>query len=145
MNRRQLLCTTGLGLVGGAVAQARVLAAPSSDEKSQANVLSLADYEPRSMLQVQETHVERARFPVIDIHTHITVSSKSKDGVELVPERQYLGTPEELLAVMDRKNIRSMVNLTGGYDAGLAEAVTKYDRAFRDRFYTFTEPSYSLF
>ena len=145
MNRRQLLCTTGLGLMGGAVAHARVLPVSSSDAKSQSNSLSLADYEPKSMLQVRETHVERARFPVIDIHTHITVSAKSKDGVELVPERQYLGTPEELLAVMDRKNIRSMVNLTGGYDTGLAEAVTKYDLAFRDRFYTFTEPSYSLF
>ncbi len=145
MNRRQLLCTTGLGLMGGAVARAGVLPSSSLDAKSQPNGLSLADYEPKSMLEVHETHVARARFPVIDIHTHITVSAKSKDGVELVPERQYLGTPEELLAVMDRKNIRSMVNLTGGYDAGLAEAVTKYDRAFRDRFYTFTEPSYSLF
>jgi predicted TIM-barrel fold metal-dependent hydrolase len=145
MNRRQLLRTTGLGLMGGAVAHAKVLPASSTDAKSQSGSLSLADYEPKSMLEVRETHVDRARFPVIDIHTHITVSSKSKDGVELVPERQYLGTPEELLAVMDRKNIRSMVNLTGGYDAGLAEAVTKYDRAFRDRFYTFTEPSYSRF
>jgi predicted TIM-barrel fold metal-dependent hydrolase len=145
MNRRQLLCTTGLGLMGGAVAHARVLPASLSDVKSQPNALSLANYEPKSMLQVRETHVERARFPVIDIHTHITVSTKSKDGVELVPERQYLGTPEELLAVMGRKNIRSMVNLTGGYDAGLAETVKKYDRAFLDRFYTFTEPSYSLF
>jgi hypothetical protein len=34
--------------------------------------------------------------------------------VELVPQRQYQGTPEELLAVMDRKSIRSMVNLIGG-------------------------------
>src|SRR5665213_1858678 len=97
------------------------------------------------MLQGRETVVERARFPVIDIHTHITVSERSKNGVELVPERQYLGTPDELLAVMDRKNIRSMVNLTGGYGAGLVATVGKYDRAFRDRFYTFTEPSYSLF
>ena len=145
MNRRQLLCTAGLGLMGGAVAHAGVLPASSPDAKSQPGSLSLADYEPKSMLEVRETHVDRARFPVIDIHTHITVSSKSKDGVELVPERQYLGTPEELLAVMDRKNIRSMVNLTGGYDRGLAEAVTKYDRSFRDRFYTFTEPSYSRF
>ncbi len=97
------------------------------------------------MLQVEETHVPRSRFPLIDIHTHISVSSKSKHGVELVPERQYLGTPDELLAVMDRKNIRSMVNLTGGYGAGLTETIRRYDLAFRDRFYTFTEPSYSLF
>jgi predicted TIM-barrel fold metal-dependent hydrolase len=38
-----------------------------------------------------------------------------------------------------------MVNLTGGYDDGLTETIKKYDRDFPDRFYTFTEPSYSLF
>src|ERR1700751_4076468 len=46
---------------------------------------------------------------------------------------------------MARKNIRAMVNLTGGYDHGLVEAVAKYDRAYPGRFYTFTEPSYSRF
>jgi predicted TIM-barrel fold metal-dependent hydrolase len=97
------------------------------------------------MLQVLETHVPRSRFPLIDIHTHISVSAKSKHGVEIVPERQYLGTPDELLSVMDRTNIRSMVNLTGGYGAGLTETIKRYDLAFHDRFYTFTEPSYSLF
>jgi amidohydrolase family protein len=145
MNRRQLLCSTGLGLVGGTMAPSSAFSASTQGDSSKPKALSLADYEPKSMLQVRETRVERARYPVIDIHTHISVSAKSKDGVELAPERQYLGTPQELLAVMDRKNIRSMVNLTGGYGAGLSEAVTKYDRAFHDRFYTFTEPSYSLF
>src|SRR5882757_42739 len=145
MNRRQLLCTTGLGLVGGAMAPASAFSASSQDESSKPKALSLADYEPKSMLQVRETRVERARYPVIDIHTHIAFSAKSKDGVELAPERQYLGTPQELLAVMDRKNIRAMVNLTGGYDRGLAEAVAKYDRTHPGRFYTFAEPSYSRF
>ena len=144
MNRRQLLRTTGLGLVGGAVAHAGVASkADALPEKSQPKPLSLADYEPKSMLQVRETHVERARFPVIDIHTHISFSAKSQNGIELSPECSYQGTPKELLAVMDRKNIRSMVNLTGGYGAGLAETVNKYDRAHRDRFYTFTVPSYA--
>lgn len=145
MNRRQLLRTTGLGLMGNAIARAAVLPDSSIVAKSQPKSLSLADYEPKSMLQVPETHVERSRFPLIDIHTHISVAAKSKNGVELVPERQYLGTPDELLAVMDQKNIRSMVNLTGGYGVGLTETVKRYDHAFRDRFYTFTEPSYSLF
>ena len=35
---------------------------------------------------------------------------------------------------MDRKNIRSMINLTGGYGSGLAETVKKFDGAFPDRF-----------
>ncbi len=79
-------------------------------------------------------------FRIIDFHTHISGSTRSENGVELSPDREYLGTPQELLAVMDRKNIRAMVNLTGGYDNGLAEAVAKYDRAYPGRFYTFTEP-----
>ena len=38
---------------------------------------------------------------------------------------------------MDRKNIQPMVNLTGGYEKGLAEAVDKYDRAYPGRFLHF--------
>ena len=92
-----------------------------------------------------ESRVERSKFPTIDFHTHISGSTKSEKGVELSPDREYYGTPQELLAVMDRKNIRAMVNLTGGYENGLAEAVAKYDHAYPGRFYTFTEPSYSRF
>jgi predicted TIM-barrel fold metal-dependent hydrolase len=147
MNRRQLLRATGFGLMGGAVAETVSLSASTGQhpKSRQAMPLSLVDYEPKSMLQVRETHVDKARFPVIDIHTHITVSAKEENGVALVPDRQYLGTAEEMIAVMDRKNIRSMVNLTGGYGSGLVDTVRKYDHAFPDRFYTFTEPSYSKF
>ena len=151
MNRRQLLYATGLGLTGAAVARAGGLPTPPGDVsdhehgKRQAKPLDLADYEPRSMLQVRETHVARSRFPVIDIHTHISTAARSKNGVEMTAEREYAATPEELLAVMDRKNIRSMVNLTGGYGAGLRDVVEKYDRKFADRFYSFTEPDYELF
>jgi len=136
---------------GGAV-RAFAAAKPASAQDSSAQEssapggrLALADYEPKSMLQVHETHVDRARFPVIDVHTHITVSAKSENGVELSPDRKYLGTPEELLAVMDRKNLRTMVNLTGGYDAGLVETIGRYDRAHPGRFITLTEPCYSKF
>lgn len=149
MNRRELLRATGASLLTAGAAGTKVIQAESKDEsndtKKASRSLALSDYQPKSMLQVNETHVEQSRFPVIDIHTHISVSAKSKNGVEMVPERQYLGDPKELLAVMDRTNIRAMVNLTGGYDAGLAQAVGKYDRAYPDRFYTFTEPSYSRF
>lgn len=145
MNRRQVLCGAGLGLIAEASARAGVLpgSAIGKSDAASPKPLSLVDYQPTSMLHVSETHVARSRFPVIDIHTHISFSAKSKKGVEMSPERKYAGTPAELLQVMDRKNIRSMVNLTGGYGAGLSDAVNKYDRSFPDRFYTFTEPSYS--
>jgi predicted TIM-barrel fold metal-dependent hydrolase len=147
INRRQWLYSAGLVAGAAKFADARQTT-PSADQgeaSPKAGPLPLAEYEPKSMLHVHESHVERSHFPCIDIHTHISVSQKSEKGVEVVPERQYLGTPQELLAIMDRKNIRAMVNLTGGYDAGLAEAVTKYDKAYPGRFYTFTEPSYSRF
>jgi predicted TIM-barrel fold metal-dependent hydrolase len=144
MNRRQWLF--GAGAIAG-TSQLSFGSAParSEDDPNQPKPLDLTQYEPKSMLQVHESHVEKSKYPLIDFHTHISISVKSEKGVELVPERQYLGTAEELLAVMDRKNIRAMVNLTGGYDKGLAEAVSKYDRPHSGRFYTFTEPSYSRF
>jgi predicted TIM-barrel fold metal-dependent hydrolase len=124
-------------------------ASSKSDKKTQASQkparLPLSEYEPKSMLRVKETRVERARFSCIDIHTHISVAAKSEKGIELTADRTYLGTPQELLGVMERKNIRTMVNLTGGYEAGLADTVKKYDKAHPDRFYTFTEPCYERF
>jgi len=140
INRRQWLY--GIGLIGAGMK----IALPSTDSphpKPNPTPLELSQYEPKSMLQVHESHIERSKFPVIDFHTHISFAAKSERGVALSPDRHYLGTPQELLAVMDRKNIRTMINLTGGYEKGLADAVSKYDRAYPGRFLTLTEPSYS--
>jgi predicted TIM-barrel fold metal-dependent hydrolase len=145
MNRRQLLYGTGIGLVSGVAAHAGVTASSTNGEQAKPKELSLSDYQPASMLHTRQTRVERARYPVIDIHTHITVSRKEVNGVPLAAERDFLGTPDELISVMDRKNIRSMVNLTGGFGAGLTETLERYDKSYRDRFYTFTEPCYSRF
>src|ERR1700756_1717192 len=143
INRRQWLREWGI-LFGASAypSAARAISAPDQESKSATSgqPLPLSDYQPTSMLHAQETHIERAAFPVIDVHTHITISAKSQNGVGLAAERKYLGRPDELLPVMDRKNIRAMVNLTGGYDDGLAEVITKYDKAFPGRFYSLTEP-----
>jgi predicted TIM-barrel fold metal-dependent hydrolase len=143
MNRRQLLYGTGMGLVSGIAARAGVKASPASDEPPKPAMLNLPDYQPTSMLHARETRVEKSRFPVVDIHTHITESSKSINGVDLGADRDFHATPDELLAVMDRKNIRSMVNLTGGFGSGLTETIARYDRSYPDRFYSFTEPNYA--
>jgi hypothetical protein len=142
INRRQWLY--GVGIMAGATAQSgSVLATSAGDApKTQHRTLDLSEFVPTSMLQVHESHVERARFPVIDFHTHITASASAESGVALTSDRKFLGTPEELLALMDRRHIRAMVNLTGGYEKGLDEAIARYDRAFPGRFYTFTEPCY---
>ncbi len=145
MNRRQLLYGTGIGIASSVAARASVKASSTNGEQAMREALSLADYQPTSMLHARQTRVERARYPVIDIHTHITESSKSINGVDLAAKRSFHATPEELIPVMDRKNIRTMVNLTGGFGSGLTETLEKYDKSYRDRFYTFTEPCYSRF
>jgi peptidoglycan/xylan/chitin deacetylase (PgdA/CDA1 family) len=99
--------------------------------------LSLDEYQPRSTLRVSETHVERARFPAIDVHTHISMDGDGGPTVEL------LAPPAELLAVMDRRNVRAMVHVTGGYGEHLAESVRLLEKAHPGRFYVFTEPMWS--
>ena len=136
-----------MGLIAGAAVKPGIFApsASAGDPQPERKPLDISEYVPKSMLHVPETMVARSKFPAIDIHTHISGSTLYEKGVALSPDREYPETPEELLQVMDRKNIRAMVNLTGGFDKGLAEAVKKYDRAVPGRFYTFTEPAYARF
>ena len=145
MNRREWLYGVGLAAGASAVSHIGVADAAAAKTPPKPKPLDLSQFEPKSMLQVHETQVDKAKFPVIDFHTHISGSVKSKNGVELAAERQYLGTPKECLDVMDTSNMLAMVNLTGGYGKGLADAVNKFDRAYPGRFYTFTEPSYEFF
>jgi predicted TIM-barrel fold metal-dependent hydrolase len=105
--------------------------------------LDLSEFQPKSMLQVKETKVDRARYPLIDIHTHLSWATKASKGVPLSEERRFIMEPAELLKVMDRKNIRAMVNLTGGWGSGLRSSIAKFDKAHPGRFYTFTEPMWA--
>ena len=107
--------------------------------------LTLADFEPRSSLQVTETVVDRPRYPVIDAHTHLSWGARSESGIFLSSERTFLSHPEELLPVMDRCGVKTMVNFTGGYGAGLEDCLARYDRAHPGRFLTMTEPIYERF
>jgi hypothetical protein len=87
--------------------------------------LPLKDFEPSSMLRVPETPILKPAFPVIDFHAHLCWSALSKNGVSLTGDRTFISTPQDLLPVMDRKGIRTLVNLTGGYQQGLKQAVGK--------------------
>jgi predicted TIM-barrel fold metal-dependent hydrolase len=100
----------------------------------QPQTLPLPEYTPKSMLTVAETSVPRARFPVIDFHTHITGSNTGNDNIRFGLQ------PENCLEVMQRRNIRTMVDLTGGHGAGLREALRLLPQAHPGQFIVFTEP-----
>jgi predicted TIM-barrel fold metal-dependent hydrolase len=147
INRRQWILNAGLATAGVAAAPALNATVRDAEVPAVADSgdLPLKDYKPRSMLQVHESHVDRARFPVIDVHTHVTQAAKYDKGVAITSEREYLGTPQELLDVMDKKNVRTLVNLTGGYGQGLSDAIARYDKAHAGRFISFCEPIYEKF
>jgi predicted TIM-barrel fold metal-dependent hydrolase len=136
----------GAGLGGGLPVAASADAGGGSAAEESKGDLALRDFQPRSMLHVRETRVERARFPVIDAHTHLTFSksafSKKEDDVSPTEEVSVLIAAQEALAVMDRKNIRAMVNLTGGTGKGLEQSVAALDAVAPGRFLSCVEPSY---
>ena len=138
IRRRTLLGAAGAALTAAGSSGAHAAPAPARTGPG----LDLRDFQPRSMLHVPETQVPRAKFPVIDIHTHLSFIKKSVHGVSIGEEMVYPATPQELLPVMDRKNLRLLVDLTGGHGSGLRECIARLDRAHPGRFLTMTEPSW---
>ncbi|HSU31140.1 MAG TPA: amidohydrolase family protein [Bryobacteraceae bacterium] len=132
MNRRDVLLSMGSALVTPGLAH------PASASEAK-EALPLEQFQPRSMLHAQETKVARAAYPVIDIHTHITHAG----GLGGPGTIRFAASAEECLAVMDRKNIRTLVNLTGGYGGNLQQAIDKLQAAHPGRFVVFTEPAWS--
>jgi predicted TIM-barrel fold metal-dependent hydrolase len=142
--RREVLKGLSLGALGAGLptvaAGAEGPSCPTAGEP-----LLLRDFRPRSMLHVRESRVEKPRFPVIDVHTHLTFAGPSRHGVAVGEEVTFNTTAEAALAIMDRKGIRAMVNLTGGVGAGFEKTLDALDRAHPGRFYSCTQPIYGQF
>jgi len=141
MNRRQWIGSTGAAIAAGAWTDpAPAGSQVKSPEGAGKMKLDLSEFQPKSMLHVPETKVSRGRFPVIDVHTHLSFRSKSVNGVGIGEKVEFLAAPDTVLPIMDRKNIRIMVNLTGSSGGGLGEAIGRFQKPHPDRFVTFTEP-----
>ncbi|HSB18085.1 MAG TPA: amidohydrolase family protein [Bryobacteraceae bacterium] len=141
LKRRDVLAAMAAPLAGAAAGcTARKPAEKAVETAKKGKPLDLSEFQPKSMLVVPETKVEKAKFPVVDVHTHFSFPGKAEAGVTWGETLVYLAPPEELLAVMDRRNIQALVNLTGGYGNGLKECIEKYDKKHPGRFVTFTEP-----
>ncbi len=135
MNRRRWLALAAAAT--NATAARPQTAAAQTPQAQGGGVLPLEEYQPKSMLHTAETHVPRARFPLIDFHTHITGGSADGSRIRVSLD------PAMCLEVMDRKNIRTMVDVTGSYDEALRAALAKLSEAHPGRFIVFTEPAWS--
>lgn len=134
----------GLGFgLGGALVHAGCAAppAPTTEEEAGAK-LDIMEFEPKSMLVVEETAVDKARFPVIDMHTHVSSLFRR----EPTPGHPLQGTATErldqIVAWMDELNLKTLVNLTGGAGEALTTTMEKVVGPHPDRIITCTVPSY---
>lgn len=89
--------------------------------------LKLKDWEPQSMMKTKVTEVKKAKYPVIDVHNHLGGGAKT-----LTPERV-----KRYLKVMDETNVKTVINLDGGWGKRLEETVAALDKAHPGRFMTF--------
>ncbi len=85
---------------------------------------SIVDYRPRSTLVTAEHLVPKARFPVVDSHSHTTATAANVD---------------QLIAEMDALNLRVLVNLSGGSNPDAVKQKVDFIRSspHADRFRVF--------
>lgn len=88
--------------------------------------LALERFRPRSMLKTQGRQPPRAKYPVVDVHTH--------------PRLRFRHSPErldEFAKLMDEQNIAVCVSLDGQLGASLDEHSRYLWTKYRDRFVIF--------
>ncbi len=137
-NRRDLV-----GCLAGALAACG--APPQAEEPTSGAALPLTDYRPASKLVAARTPVERARFPVIDVHAHVAFSTGLRKATD--PDAQPSLPPaarlEEILGWMDDLNLQTLVNLTGGWGEELERIVDYLGDAGEGRFLVCAEPAWT--
>ena len=105
-------------------------AAKDADSKK---TLLLKDFHPRPMLHVPVHEVKRAKFPVIDVHTHTNDAMGVGDRVD----------PAKFVEIMDRDNIKMIVILTGLWGDKLQGVINQMVKPYPGRFVVFTQMDWS--
>ena len=92
--------------------------------------LSVEDWDPRSTLVTDENPVHRAKFPVIDVHSHHRSHADAATTSRIVRE-------------MDDLNLAVLVNLSGGHGERLKATVQNFRQRHPGRFAVFANPDFS--
>lgn len=90
---------------------------------------TIEQYAPKSSLVTKEHHIDRAKFPFIDIHSH-----------HWNPTPEYV---DKLVKEMDSINLRIIVNLSGGTGDRLKHNVAVMKGRYPGRFVIFANLDYS--
>jgi len=117
---------------GAAAQQTRIGYKPATDADSRKTVL-LKDFHPEPALHAAVHELRRAKFPVIDVHTHTNDAVGIGDRVD----------PQEMIARMDRLNLNTIVILTGMWGDKLQRIIDNMVKPYPGRFVVFTQFDWS--
>jgi predicted TIM-barrel fold metal-dependent hydrolase len=102
---------------------------PGDCQPPQLPAPTILDYRPKSSVVADEHPVPRAKYPVVDIHSHQNVNA---------------GNIDKLLKEMDDLNLRVLVNLSGGSGDRLKQNVDFIrSGVHKDRFRVFANVSFN--
>ncbi len=105
---------------------------PATDADSKKTIL-LKDFHPEPALHAAVHEIQRAKFPVIDVHSHTNDAVGIGDRVD----------PKEMIARMDRLNIKTIVVLTGMWGDKLQSIIDNMVKPYSGRFVVFTQFDWS--
>jgi uncharacterized protein len=134
MTRRAFVLAAGMAvavamLAGqgpGAQSDGALRPRPGADRQPEFPEPTIREYRPRSTLVVPEHPVPRAKYPVIDIHSHQPAP---------IGEAQFA----QVVEAMDALNLQVLVNASGVSGARLEQAVAAIRSSpYRDRMVQFT-------
>jgi predicted TIM-barrel fold metal-dependent hydrolase len=125
-----ILCFTLLAAARGQQTGIGYKAAPDAESKK---TILLRDFQPEPALHAAAHEVQHAKFPVFDVHTHTDDAMGIGDRVD----------PKEMIARMDRLNIKTIVILTGLWGDKLQTIVDTMVKPYPGRFIVFTQFDWS--
>jgi len=107
---RHLVSCVALVVVVGITVSLAVNAQRGGRRSSAEGILTVEEYTPRSTLVVEEHSVSRAKFPVVDVHSHHRPGFSDSRWHEIVSE-------------MNGLNLQVLVNLSGGWGRQLQDGL----------------------
>jgi len=128
-----VVCAFALVTALCASAQSTEIGYKPAPDAAHKKTLLLKDFHPQPMLHVPVHEVKRAKFPLIDVHTHTNDAMGIGDQVD----------PAQLVAMMDRNNIRTIVILTGLWGEKLQKVIDSMVKPYPGRFVVFTQIDWS--
>jgi len=120
-------------LVWGAIplrAQIGYQAVPDAEQKK---TLLLKDFKPVSRLHTAAHPVDRAKFYVIDVHSHVNDAARIDEHMP----------PERVIEVMNSTNVKTIVILTGLWGEKLQGVIDEMVKPYPGRFMVFTQLDWS--